>query len=130
MMRKLVLPHAPKWLYVQLLQVSYSPSWSARQLCRTTHVLDASALQDARNIVLKARNTLVEAQAAFDAQDDAKAHELFDKVAELTKKANKTLAEAARKAILEHEAAPTSASSSAESTPQPAQADESPGGTR
>ncbi len=103
---------------------------SEKLLKQSESVLDASTLQDARNILLKARNTLVEAQAAFDAKDDVKSRELFDKVTDLTKKANKTLAEAARKAILEHEAAPASASSSAEATLQPAQADESPASTR
>lgn len=123
----------PQALQRPIMSPSYEPARklieeSEKLLKQSEAVLDAETLRSAGEILLKARNALVDAQTAFDVGDDAKAQELFTRVEELTKKTNKTLAEGAKKAILEHEAATTSSSSAA--TPPPAPDGEFPAGTR
>ena len=78
-----------------------------RMLRQSTGLIDQEAIDKASALLLPARTTLVEAQAAFDAGNDAEAEQLFDKVLELTKKGTAILAKAAQKAIIDSNAHPS-----------------------
>ncbi len=85
-------------------------------LRQSTGLIDQEAIDKASALLLPARTTLVEAQAAFDAGNDTETEKLFDKALEFTKKGTAILAKAAQKAIIDSNAHPSAGRHSSSNT--------------